>query len=732
MKKLLLSLGACLAIITASFSQTTIFQDDFESGSSQWTLNTGSGTNNWVVNNAYLGFAGIIPDTPNQPGAITNSPQSTYMHITNTAVCGGLGACNANFDTGAASDQNAEVATSIDASTYTNVTVSFWYLCAGQTATSFGTMEYSLDGGSTWVGTGTEYSGAPSWLQETVTMPAWDNTAAFKIRFKWQNGGGGLDPAFSVDEVLIVGTSGGATNTITTSTNLVPASWCQGSTIPMQVDFTSTGTFNAGNIYSAELSDAAGSFAAPTVIGTLASTANSGTIISAVSGATPAGAGYRIRVVSDNPATIGSDNGTDLVINTPPTVTLAAMANVCQTDPSFTLAGGSPLGGTYAGPGVAGGVFDPAVAGLGTHTISYSFTDGNGCSGLAVETITVDNCILNTITTGTNIQPTTWCEGQTFTLQINFTSTGTFNAGNIYSAELSDAAGSFAAPTVIGTLASTANSGMILGVISGATPAGTGYRIRVVSDNPVTIGSDNGVDLIISAPPTVLLTVLADACENDPFYPLTGGSPVGGTYTGPGITGGVFDPAIAGVGTHNVTYFFTDGNGCSGQSSGSITVHPAPSVSFALLSDVCDYTPTFTLSGGTPIGGVYTGVGVSGLVFDPSVAGLGPHLLTYTYTDMITGCEGTEVQTITVDACASVDEKGFENLILYPNPVSESFQLISDYEIESVQVLDMSGRIVKTFGAAQLTYDISSVPSGVYMVTVHSANHIGQLRIVVE
>ena len=372
-------------------------------------------------------------------------------------------------------------------------------------------------------------------------------------------------------------------------------------------------------------------------------------------------------------------------------------------------------------------------------SIMFAFRFVNNTAATAADpSLSIDEIIVtgvsvaNSITTSTNLVPSSWCQGSTIPMQVDFTSTGTFNAGNIYSAELSDAAGSFSAPTVIGTLASTANSGMILGVISGATPAGTGYRIRVVSDNPVTIGTDNGVDLIISAPPTVALSVLADACETDPFYLLTGGSPAGGTYTGPGITGGVFDPAIAGVGTHNVTYFFTDGNGCSGQASGSITVHPTPSVSFALLSDVCDYTPTFTLSGGTPIGGIYSGVGVSGLVFDPSVAGLGPHLLTYTDTDMITGCVGMEDQTITVDACVSVDEKGFENLVLYPNPVSESFQLISDYEIESVQVLDMSGRTVKTFGAAQLTYDISSIPSGVYMVTVHSANHIGQLRIVVE
>jgi len=336
------------------------------------------------------------------------------------------------------------------------------------------------------------------------------------------------------------------------------------------------------------------------------------------------------------------------------------------------------------------------------------------------------------ITTGNGIQPASWCEGNTVTLQVDFTSTGTFTAGNTYTAELSDATGSFAAPTIIGTLPSTANSGMVSSIVPGSTPSGSGYRIRVVSDSPVTIGVDNGVDLTIGTPPTVGLGVLADACETAPFYTLTAGSPSGGTYTGPGITGGVFDPAVAGAGTHNVTYFFTDGNGCSGEASGSIIVNPSPSVSFLALDDVCDYTAAFPVSGGLPIGGVYSGPGIVGLTFDPSVAGIGSHILSYTYTDMVTGCIGEEVQTIIVDGCLSIDEKGLENMVLYPNPVSESFQLISDNVIESVQVLEMSGRIVKSFGAAQLSYDISAIPSGIYMVTVQTADHIGQLRIIVK
>jgi len=38
--------------------------------------------------------------------------------------------------------------------------------------------------------------------------------------------------------------------------------------------------------------------------------------------------------------------------------------------PAITLAGGSPVGGTYSGTGVSAGKFDPAVAGVGLHTIT--------------------------------------------------------------------------------------------------------------------------------------------------------------------------------------------------------------------------------------------------------------------------------------------------------------------------------------------------------------------------
>ena len=45
------------------------------------------------------------------------------------------------------------------------------------------------------------------------------------------------------------------------------------------------------------------------------------------------------------------------------------------------------------GPGMNGSNFNPSNAGVGTHTITYSYTDGNGCSASDQVVIMVDNCV---------------------------------------------------------------------------------------------------------------------------------------------------------------------------------------------------------------------------------------------------------------------------------------------------------------------------------------------------
>ena len=111
----------------------------------------------------------------------------------------------------------------------------------------------------------------------------------------------------------------------------IAANLCPGSQI--SVNYTATGVFNPagflwqGNIFRAQLSDANGSFANPVNIGQVNSIA-SGTINATIPANTAPGTGYRIRVVSTNPAFVGDDNGFDISIGAPPVAEVIAMGDL--------------------------------------------------------------------------------------------------------------------------------------------------------------------------------------------------------------------------------------------------------------------------------------------------------------------------------------------------------------------------------------------------------------------
>lgn len=98
---------------------------------------------------------------------------------------------------------------------------------------------------------------------------------------------------------------------------------------------------------------------------------------------------------------------------TQPTATFSPLNPVCATTNPVTLTGGSPVGGTYSGPGVSAGIFDPAIAGMGTHTISYLYTDGNGCSVSASQTISVTGFPVAIVSPA---GPITLCQSSTINL----------------------------------------------------------------------------------------------------------------------------------------------------------------------------------------------------------------------------------------------------------------------------------------------------------------------------
>jgi len=116
--------------------------------------------------------------------------------------------------------------------------------------------------------------------------------------------------------------------------------------------------------------------------------------------------------------------------------------------------------------------------------------------------VIVSGCLLNalqskgnTIATGV-LSASALCTGSN--VKVPFTVSGTYNAGNLFTAQLSDANGSFASAINIGTLTGITDD-TIAATIPAGTLAGTGYRIRVVSANPAVTGSDNGTNITISS-----------------------------------------------------------------------------------------------------------------------------------------------------------------------------------------------------------------------------------------
>ncbi|MGC8823978.1 MAG: gliding motility-associated C-terminal domain-containing protein [Bacteroidales bacterium] len=193
------------------------------------------------------------------------------------------------------------------------------------------------------------------------------------------------------------------------------------------------------------------------------------------------------------------------------------------------------------------------------------------------------------------------------------------------------------------------------------------YQLTVIDDNgngsPVSYGP------YISVKQPAVLTV--NITNSSPFCVNSNvqlhGNPSGGngsythTWSGTGaafldqtnIENPIFNSNTAG--TYNLKYKAVDFKGCADSMEINITVNNLPSVTFGgTLTPQCANSTTYTLSGGSPAGGVYSGPGVSGTNFNASASGgPGTKVITYTYTDS-NGCSNSATNTIDVMALPSV------------------------------------------------------------------------------
>jgi uncharacterized delta-60 repeat protein len=177
----------------------------------------------------------------------------------------------------------------------------------------------------------------------------------------------------------------------------------------------------------------------------------------------------------------------------------------------------------------------------------------------------------------------------------------------------------------------------------------------------------------------------------------------------------------ASTGTYTTT--FPNGNGCDSIATLNLSIHPNPNVSLPNFGAFCDTLEAFTLTGGTPSGGVYSGTSVSNNTFNPSI-GAGTYEITYTFEDA-NGCVNFDLSNIEVIACESnigLAENNNEHFLIYPNPASSSITVLLQTENtnSTLNIYSVSGqKLLEKQNLGKTTkIDISNFSKGIYFLEI--------------
>jgi len=193
---------------------------------------------------------------------------------------------------------------------------------------------------------------------------------------------------------------------------------------------------------------------------------------------------------------------------------------------------------------------------------------------------------------------------------------------------------------------------------SGEYPTGIYYNTVGIHNINVTVTNEcgeykTGIFFEIQQQGQLNLPDDVTICTSGDAFTL-GGNPSGGTWSidngGVIVGNNVFDVNSSGLGVYTLTYSYTDDDGCSGSDTKTIIVNELPEVDAGPDQTVCLSATGHTLTGHTPSGGTWTGVGVSsnGIFTASNTAGAGDYELYYTYTDPNTSCSDIDTLIMTV------------------------------------------------------------------------------------
>ena len=382
------------------------------------------------------------------------------------------------------------------------------------------------------------------------------------------------------------------------------------------------------------------------------------------------------------------------------TKTLSVMVNA---SPTVTATGGSICNGTTANLTASGattyswntGATTASISVTPTTTTNYTVTGtSTGCSNTKTLTVTV-NALPNVASTSATI-----CAGATGTITASGASTYSWNTGAT-TAALTAAPVSNTVYTVTGTSAAGCVKTTTAMITVGAAPS--------ISVNSSTICAGSTATLSASGVTTYTWNTSSNASSISVSPTSTSVYTVSGNLTG------------CAVGTTQTA---------------TVTVNSLPVVTLgALTSPMCVNNAAVTLSG-SPSGGVFSGTGVVGSDFDPSVSGQGTFTLMYDYTDG-NGCSAVDTKTVDVSLCTGITELTNTNISVYPNPARDAINIMMDASLinnTTIELYDAIGKLViaEKVMNVHTTVSINHLAKGIYTLRILSEGKQVSKRIIKE
>ncbi|MDG1476210.1 MAG: T9SS type A sorting domain-containing protein [Vicingaceae bacterium] len=119
-----------------------------------------------------------------------------------------------------------------------------------------------------------------------------------------------------------------------------------------------------------------------------------------------------------------------------------------------------------------------------------------------------------------------------------------------------------------------------------------------------------------------------------------------------------------------------------------------------------------------------------------SVSGTGVTINNGSSTNLLDGTTiGTQTTPFSANSCflpTNIEKISTQNIIVFPNPTSSELTLTATEQIEKINIIDLTGKTIRTIVNPNNSIDVSELSKGLYFLQVHSKNGISNKRFVKE